>query len=93
MLFSQVAIPAPDNIVTLQWIIITVLASGLAYLFRQLRKEEKRKGEFLEKTLVVLGDTNEAIRGLADAFEAFQQHFSIMKEIDRLRDDIHDKKK
>lgn len=95
MFFSQVATPAPDNLVTLQWIIITVLASVVAYLYRQLRKEEKRKGELqvslLEKTLAGLGDTSEAIQGLADAFEVFQQHFSIMKEIDKLREELHDK--
>ncbi len=90
-------VPAPANLVTLQWVIITVLAGAVAYLFRQLRKEEKRhnnaEAALVEKIFEGFGESNEVVRGLADGIEAITSHFSILKEIDKLRAEINDKPK
>ncbi len=87
-------VTAPTDLVTLQWIIITVLTGATAYLFRQLRKEEKRHVEteaaVLEKTLVGLSEANEAIRSLGYGIEAVQQQYSVMEEIKCLRKELHD---
>ena len=86
--FTQTT-PAPQDLVTLQWIIIGVLASVAAYLFRQLRKSDSDRQELLEKVLVGLNDNSEAMRSLADVVEAMKDHFSLREEIDKLRREIH----
>ena len=87
----------PQDLMTLQWIIITVLAAIAGYLFRQLRKTEEGNSifqvELLEKVLTGLKETNETVHGLADAFEMFQQQFSIREEIEKLRRELRDDKK
>ena len=87
-------VPAPQDLNTFLWIVVTVLAGVVAYLFRQLRKEEKRHVEtetaILEKTLLGLGEANEAIRNLGDIIEAQVQQFSVVQEIGRLREELHD---
>ena len=82
--------PAPQDLVTLQWIIIGVLASAAAYLFRQLRISDQNKQKFLEKVLVGLGENSEAMRGLAEAVDAIKDHFSLRDEIENLRREIHE---
>lgn len=90
-LFLQTT-PPPADLVTLQWIIIVTLASALAYLYRQLRKTEERNNdtqtELIEKTLVGLGDANEAIRGLADVIEALQEQLDLRREFEELRREL-----
>lgn len=88
-IFTQTT-PAPQDLVTLQWIIIGVLGSVTAYLFKQLRKSDQNRQEFLEKVLVGLGENSEAMRGLAEAVEAIKDHFSLRDEIESLRREIHD---
>lgn len=96
MLLAQ-TVTAPTDLVTLQWVIITVLAGAVAYLFRQLRKEEKRhnnaEAALVEKIFEGFGESNEAIRGLADGIEAITSQFSILKEIEKMRAEINDKRK
>jgi membrane protein implicated in regulation of membrane protease activity len=93
IVFAQ-TVPAPPDLVTLQWIVITALAGVVGYLFRQLRKEEKRhtatEKEMLKKTLVGLGEANEVIRSLGVGIEAIQHQFSVLKEIERLRNELQD---
>ncbi len=90
-------VPAPTNLVTLQWVIITVLAGVVAYLFKLLRKEEKRNATaetvLVEKVFEGLGETNDTIRGLADGVEAIRSQFSILREIENLRAEINDSPK
>ena len=97
MIMMAQTIPAPQDLNTFLWIAVTVLAGVVAYLFRQLRKEEKRHTQtevaILEKTLVGLGEANEAIRSLGDGIEAIQRQFSVMDEIKRLREELHDSSK
>ncbi len=87
--------PPPQDLITLQWIIITVLASAVFYLFRQNSKKDdsnkETQTELLEKTLTGLGEASEAINGLANAIEAMQQQFSLKQEIDKLREELHEK--
>jgi Ca2+/Na+ antiporter len=96
IVFAQ-TVPAPTDLVTFQWVAITVLAGAVAYLFRQLRKEEKRHSEteatIVKQTLVGLSEANEAIRSLGNHIEAIQQQFSVMKEIEKLRVELHDSSK
>jgi len=93
-MFIAQTIPAPQDITAFLWIAITVLAGATAYLFRLLRKEEERHVEtevaILEKTLVGLGEANEAIRNLGNGIEAIQQQYSVMEEIKCLRKELHD---
>ena len=97
MIFLVQTVPAPQDLTTFLWIAVTALAGVVAYLFRQLRKEEKRHVEteaaILEKTLVGLGEASEAIRNLGDGIEAMRQQFSVIQEIARLRDELHDSSK
>jgi len=90
-------IQQPQDLMTFQWIAITVLAAIAGYLFRQLRKETERNSKFqiklLEKTLTGLKDSNEVSSGLADAFEMFTQQFSMREEIKKLRREIRNDKK
>ena len=87
----QIAAPRPDSLVALQWVIITALASAVVYLYRENRKREREKIEILEKVLVGLGESNEAIDGLANAFEGFRQQLSVLQAIDKLREEFrHD---
>ena len=90
-------VPGPTDLVTLQWIIITVLAGAVAYLFRLLRKEEKRNSNaeiaLVERVFEGLGETNDTIRGLADGVEAIRSQFSILNEIKQLRVEINDRSK
>jgi hypothetical protein len=87
-IFSQTT-PPPQDLVTLQWIIIGVLATVTAYLFRQLRKSDKDRQKLIEKVLVGLGDTSDAMRSLADVVDGMKEHFSLRDEIDKLRREIH----
>lgn len=89
LIFIQTT-PAPQDLVTLQWVIIGVLASVAAYLFRQLRKSDKDRQDLLEKVLVGLGENSDAMRSLADVVEAMKDHFSLRDEIESLRREIHD---
>jgi hypothetical protein len=86
--------PPPDNLVTFLWIALGVLASVVAFLFRQLRIVEDRNAEIqrelLEKVLTGLSETSLAISGLVDAVGAYQQQTSILKEIERLREELHE---
>ena len=90
-------IEQPQDLITLQWIIITVLVTTVGYLFRELRKVEESKSvfqlELLQKVLTGLKETNETVHGLADAFELFQQQFSIREEIEKLKRELQDDKK
>lgn len=94
ILFAQ-TVPAPQDLNTFLWIAVTVLAGVVAYLFRQLRKEEKRHVEteaaILEKALKGLSEVNETICGLADGLEAIVEQFSILREFDKLRMEIYDR--
>ncbi len=96
LLFFQTP-PPPGDLLTLQWVVIVALASALAYLYRQLRKTEEKNSdtqtELIEKTLVGLGDANEAIRGLADVIEALQEQLDLRREFEELRRELrHDSK-
>lgn len=90
-ILSQISAPQPDSLVTLQWIIITALASTVALLYRENRKREKEKIKILEKVLDGLSESSEASKGLAVAFEAFREQLSILEAIDNLREEFrHD---
>lgn len=82
--------PPPQDLATLQWIIIGVLATVAAYLFRQLRKSDKDTQKMLEKVLVGLSENSNAMLSLADVVEAMKDHFSLRDEINELRREIHD---
>ena len=81
MSFLQ-TITAPSDLIALQWIVITVLAGVVAYLFRLMRKEQKRHVEteaaILKETLKGLREVNETIHGLANGLEAMIEQFSIL---------------
>ena len=91
--FAQ-TVPAPTDLVTLQWIIITVLAGVVAYQYRHSRKEEKRhnnaEAALVKKIFEGFNESNNTIRGLADGIEAILSQFSILKEIENLRAEIND---
>lgn len=76
----------------LQWIVILALASAVAYLYRQSRKEyeesTRKDIEWREKTLEALNDNSAAIRGLADAMEALREQSSLRQDFEKLRNDI-----
>jgi hypothetical protein len=84
--------PPPENLTTLLWIMVGALVSVVIYLYRQLRIVEDRNAEtqreLLEKVLTGLNETNIAISGLVDVIGAYQQQFSIMKEIETLREEL-----
>ena len=91
--FLQVDIdPGPQDVMTLQWIIITALAGVVLLLFRELRKSEQDKSDFkalmMEKTLTGLSEVNGTVAALVSAMQAVQQQFSIMREIDKLRQEM-----
>jgi hypothetical protein len=89
---SQVGTSPPQDLATFYWIVITILASTVLLLFRELRKcEQERsesKSEMQEKTLSALGEVNSAIVSLVSAIEINREQFSIVREIDRLRQEI-----
>jgi len=89
--FSQVD-PGPQDVMTLQWVVITVLAAACLLLFRELRKSEEDKSEFkasmMERTLTGLGEVNDTMGGLVTAIQTVQQQFSIMREIEKLRQEL-----
>jgi len=91
MIFLQVA-EGPQNVMTLQWVIITALAGVCVILFRLLQKANENNSdnqtELLEKTLAGLTETTSAVDGLANAIEVFLQQFSIARELDKLRQDL-----
>lgn len=93
-IFLVQTVPAPQDLTTFLWIAVTALAGVIVYLFRQMRKEEKRHVEteaaILKETLLGLGEANEAIRSLGNGIEAIQQQFSVMEEVKRLREELHD---
>lgn len=97
MIVLAQTVTAPTNLVTLQWIIITVLAGVVAYLYRHSRKEEKRhnnaEAALVEKIFEGFNESNETIRGLADGIEAIVSQFSILKEIEKLRAEINESPK
>ena len=89
--------PAPQDLLTLQWIIITVLGSAVLYLFRQNSKRDEKCSEFqveiLEKSLTGLSEASEAIRNLTDVVEAMQGQAALREEFVRLREEFHEHNK
>jgi len=97
IVLAQTTVPAPQDLTTFLWLALTALAGVITYLFRQLRKEEKRhvetEAEILKQTLMGLNEASEAIRILGDGIEAIQQQYSVMDEIRRLREELHESHK
>jgi uncharacterized protein HemX len=88
----QTTPPAPENLVTLQWIIIVALASAVAFLYRQAQKRDDKYQEeirdLINKTLLGFGENTEAIKEISNALEALRDNFSLRQEIEILRREI-----
>ena len=91
-------IARPEDLVTLQWVIITVLIGVIGYLWRELRRCDGRSKEmlieFLTRVLTGLSDSNEVIANLAGALEDYQEQLDIQKQLELLRGQLakHDSK-
>lgn len=87
ILLTQTA--PPQDVPTLQWVIIVTLAGVIAYLYRQIVKMQEQnhvsERDLHEKTLVGLNGSSKAIEDLADAMEALSEQISLKKEIEDLR--------
>ena len=79
MLAQVIPADPPDNLQTLQWIIIAILLSALAYVFRAWQQDRKdcqdQRAELLEKTLLALADVKEVMVGLTTVVKDMENHF------------------
>lgn len=85
-------IARPEDLVTFQWVIITILVAVVGYLWRELRKcdshgREELK-EFLTKTLTGLSEINEVLGSLVRALEAYQEQLGVDEQLRELRSEI-----
>jgi hypothetical protein len=90
-------IARPEDLVTLQWVIITFLVGVIGYLWRELRHSDKksreRDHELLVKVLAGLSESSLAMQNMADALEAYQDQLGISTKLELLRSEIkHDAK-
>ena len=98
MMLAQV-IPAepPDNLQTLQWIIIGLLVATLVYVFKAWQSDRRecqdQRAELLEKSLTALADVKEVLVGLTVVVESTQEHFETSQAIQDIlrRLDSHEK--
>ena len=97
MWLAQVPIDPPDNLQTLQWIIIGLLIAALAYIFKAWQSDRSRcqeqGAELLEKSLTALADVKEVLVGLTIVVESTKEHFETSQAIQDIlrRLDSHEK--
>ena len=90
-------IARPEDLVTLQWVIITFLVGVIGYLWRELRQTDKNHKEQCQELLIRvlsgLSESSLAMQNMADALEAYQDQLGILSKLELLRSEIkHDAK-
>lgn len=84
----------PEDLVALQWFIITVLIAALVYQTRELRKcnndSKKQLVEFLTAVLEGLAESSRVTSSIADALDAYQQQLGIVRILDNLERLVQD---
>jgi hypothetical protein len=97
LLLAQIPTDPPDNLQTLQWIIIGILLAALAYVFKAWQSDRKecqdQRAELLERSLTALTDVKEVLVGLTVVVESTQEHFETSQAIQDIlrRLDSHEK--
>ena len=97
MLLAQIPVDPPDNIQTLQWIIIGLLLAALAYVFKAWQSDRRecqdQRTALLEKSLTALADVKEVMVGLTVVVESIKEHFETSQAIQDIlrRLDGHEK--
>jgi len=84
----------PEDLVALQWFIITALIAVVVYLWREnkrcVTKNRELLVDFLTKVLSGLSESNQVTESLASALEEYQTQLGILRELDNLKRLVQD---